>query len=57
MRHIRLFEENNEKNYEIGDHILFKDEFIKFWKNNRSKISNDVFKFAKIQFHTYYKHK
>jgi len=47
MRHIRLFKENNEQNYEIGDYILFKDEYINFLKH-RSKPSNDVFKFAKI---------
>ena len=38
MRHIRLFKENNEQNYEIGDYILFKDEYINFWKH-RSKPS------------------
>jgi len=48
MKHIRLFEENNNTIYEVEDYILFKDEYIKFWKKNKSGISNNVFKFAKI---------
>ena len=48
MKNLRLYEEYIITIYEVGYYILFKDDYLKFCKKNKSGISNDVFKFSKI---------